>query len=298
MSCADSDTVVTHTGRVARQIGTGVCVFAPTGEEMRVVNGPGDDLDPTGVRELLAALPDPGPIPEHVAARIHAALREQGLRPDGLDDGAEELEVALGMPPVLLYDDDPIETGPDPFGAAGTGHLASVSELRSRARRWPVLGAAAATVAALAIGGALLAGNNRGGGLSASVAPGSVKVTSPSPMPSANPTQKVQIQTSTRTYTSADLTAQAQSLLDPTVPAATPVGSGLGPIGTPEGLAACVATLGEDDADSITADLALFDGQPAVIIVAVKDGLKQVYVVARDCGKGDPGILQEGTPLN
>jgi hypothetical protein len=35
-----------------------------------------------------------------------------------------------------------------------------------------------------------------------------------------------------------------------------------------------------------------------VIIVAVKDGLKQVYVVARDCGKGDPGILQEGTPLN
>ncbi len=263
-----------------------------------MVNGPGDDLDPTGVRALLAALPDPGPMPEQLAARIQAALHTQG-HPDDLDDGAEELEVALGMPPVTLYDDDPTEAGSDPLGALGAPRPASVSELRSRrARRWPVLGAAAATVAALAIGGALLAGNNRGGGLSASVAPGSVKVTSPSPMPSANPTQKVQIQTSTRSYTSADLTAQAQSLLDPTVPAATPVGSGLGPIGTPEGLAACVATLGEDDADSITADLAVFDGQPAVIIVAVKDGLKQVYVVARDCGKGDPGILQEGTPLN
>ena len=46
---------------------------------MRVVNGPGDDLDPTGVRALLAALPDPGPMPEQLAARIQAALHTHCL---------------------------------------------------------------------------------------------------------------------------------------------------------------------------------------------------------------------------
>ena len=33
--------------------------------------------DPTGMRDLLASLPDPGPMPEDLVARIMAALAEE-----------------------------------------------------------------------------------------------------------------------------------------------------------------------------------------------------------------------------
>ncbi|MGB8382538.1 MAG: hypothetical protein WCG47_15060, partial [Dermatophilaceae bacterium] len=38
--------------------------------------GAAEDDDPTGVRALLAALPDPGPMPEDVAARVLARLAD------------------------------------------------------------------------------------------------------------------------------------------------------------------------------------------------------------------------------
>ncbi|MGB3762739.1 MAG: hypothetical protein WA966_05895 [Ornithinimicrobium sp.] len=40
-----------------------------------------DDADPTGMRDVLSSLPEPGPMPEELADRICASLeREQGLR--------------------------------------------------------------------------------------------------------------------------------------------------------------------------------------------------------------------------
>lgn len=274
-----------------------------------MADGFDDDVDPTGVRELLAGLPAPGPMPEALVARIQAALEHERYEPSrGL--GTDDLEVALGLAPVTHYDDDPryddshhyadeSRSAGDPGDVAGARRADVVSLASRRRTRWPVLGAAAATVAALAIGGGFLVRGGSGGGTTASLAKGSTTMaTTPVAMASANPTQKVQLRVSSRTYTSTELTQQAQTLLDPSTPPAAATDPAIGPIGTPEGLAACIATLGEDDADSISADIAVFDGQPAVIIVAVKDGLKQVYVVGRDCGKGDPGILQEGTPLN
>ncbi|HKJ12956.1 MAG TPA: hypothetical protein VJ976_11295 [Ornithinimicrobium sp.] len=45
------------------------------------------DDDPTGVRELLSGLPDPGPMPDHVAARIAATLDEHDPQRDGRSSG-------------------------------------------------------------------------------------------------------------------------------------------------------------------------------------------------------------------
>ncbi|MGB6021411.1 MAG: hypothetical protein WBG89_03680 [Ornithinimicrobium sp.] len=40
-----------------------------------------DDADPTGMRDVLSSLPEPGPMPEELADRICASLeREQGMR--------------------------------------------------------------------------------------------------------------------------------------------------------------------------------------------------------------------------
>lgn len=41
-----------------------------------VDRGP-EELDPTGIRDLLAALPDPGPMPDDLVARIEARLEEE-----------------------------------------------------------------------------------------------------------------------------------------------------------------------------------------------------------------------------
>ncbi|CAN5517494.1 hypothetical protein BH23ACT6_BH23ACT6_22660 [soil metagenome] len=38
------------------------------------------DVDPTGMRDVLASLPDPDPMPDHVAARIMASLNEERAR--------------------------------------------------------------------------------------------------------------------------------------------------------------------------------------------------------------------------
>ena len=41
--------------------------------------------DPTGMRALLASLPEPGPMPDDLVARISAALAVEAQRGDGID---------------------------------------------------------------------------------------------------------------------------------------------------------------------------------------------------------------------
>lgn len=51
---------------------------------------PDDDLDPTGVRALLANLPDPGPMPEELVARISHSLELEQRRRTAAAAGAAE----------------------------------------------------------------------------------------------------------------------------------------------------------------------------------------------------------------
>lgn len=200
-----------------------------------------------------------------------------------------------------------VRTGSRSGSRSGAGMRGRVVDHR---RRLTVLGGVAASVAALGLVGALL--NNQGAtsptassaraesvvgaakdssGLSATVdSAASANV----PMAASSTGQPMHIELSTRTYTKATLARLAQDMLDapgrqlgqPAVEAPS-----VGPIGTLIGLTDCVTTLGESDADAVFADLATFEGAPAVVIVVVDAELKQAYAVSRSCSKGDPGLL-------
>lgn len=103
-----------------------------------------DEHDPTGVRQLLAGMPDPGPMPEAVAERIRASLaREQEAPQPGGPHGVRD-EAPNGIPDLTL--------GPS------MAHP-PVSDLTAhRARRRPRhLLAAAAAVTGLAVLGGVVA---------------------------------------------------------------------------------------------------------------------------------------------
>ena len=262
-----------------------------------------DEPDPTGVRALLSAQPDPGPMPKVVSDRILAALAENGRRA-GLDEaaGSAELGAELGLSGVS--------------GAAGSRRrrgterpesLVSMPRVDTR-RRWAVLGSAAATLVALGLAGGLLSQTGSRGAASASL-PGAVAgaaarqdssqgSTARSGAPELNvassATPTLHIEMSTRTYTRQNVARLAQDLVDaPTAELRQPAGDSpsVAPIGTPLGLAECVTTLGEDGADAVYADLAMFEGTPGVVLVVIDANLKEVYVVERTCAKGAPGVL-------
>lgn len=306
--------------------------------------GPDDDVDPTGVRDLLGRLPDPGGMPPAVAADIEVALRQLGpFQARGADDTDLDLRVvSLAEDDAdadesdggasQAADEDPDTALPDqaaataPAGAGTPIPLAAMSlahdgrsehldeeilqswglveedsadededdELSAARRlrqRRVILGSVAATVAALAIGGFVLA-RDQVGPVAARM-PGSSQSSAASPGKGPS----VLIGASSRRYTPEGLTAQAQELIESPGPALTTAEPSLGPVATLDGLGGCLATLGEDDADTVIADLATFDGAPATILVVVTAGQRQVYVVGRDCRVGEPALIQPGIPL-
>lgn len=92
--------------------------------------------DPTGVREILASLRDPGPMPADLVQRITASLAtEQARREQLLSSGA-------AADPLL-------ESAGAGTGAATVHSIATARERRAGAWRWPLI-AVAASVAVLA----------------------------------------------------------------------------------------------------------------------------------------------------
>jgi hypothetical protein len=296
-----------------------------------------NDPDPTGVRILLAAEPDPGPMPADVSARILAAFAEAGRRADlDADAGSRELSAELGLelegPDSDLdfvggqgFSDHPRKsTGPAGLHLVGRAQRsgdtsaelpeqrpssASPGRAAEHRRRLTILGGAAASVAALGLVGALLNHQATGGATSgvraeslagaAKTAGGAAPAAADSQL-AATPNlrnasgQAMHIELSTRTYSKATLARQAQDMLDaPGAELGQPAveSPAVGPIGTLVGLTDCVTTLGEDNAEAVYADLATFDGSPAVVIVVVNTGLKQAFAVSRNCSKGDPGLI-------
>ena len=71
----------------------------------------------------------------------------------------------------------------------------------------------------------------------------------------------------------------------------------MGPIATRAGLADCLRALGVDPAADVNADLAFFDGTPAVALVTLRSGHRTAYAVLRTCRTGDAGVLHTATTL-
>lgn len=255
---------------------------------------PEDLDDPTGVRALLAGLPDPGPMPDHLVARIQASI-------------AAEQQARAGTPVVSLDE-------------------------RRRPWRRVGLAAAAAAVAAVAVpalltgsgpGGVLasLSGSTRGSAASSAAGtapesagdraaagshPGSTGravpagPTGPQQLgrdqagTSADAGGGTKVYASHAAYTSKGFAAQAAAFA--TQPGATlaPMAAespSIGPAGTPLGLEPCLAAVHARSATPVLADLATFDGTPAVVLVVGSGTDRKAYALPRTCTTGHTSLL-------
>lgn len=246
-----------------------------------LVSAASPDEDPTGVRALLSALPEPEPMPEHLVARINASL------------AAEQTQRAL------------------PSGSGVTPLLGARRRRPGRVLLALAGVAAAVTLIAVVAGNLLL--RSQPATITSSAARDSTsssREASPEqPLsagdkaaagPAASPLP-VQIRSSNTRYTRAAFVAQARSLQDAVIDhtqQGAVKSSALGAAGTATGLVKCLGTIGAGGAQVVRADVALYEGQPAVIIVATTDGVPVAFAVGRQCSPADAAILHPGTRLH
>lgn len=273
---------------------------------------PTEDDDPTGVRALLAALPDPGPMPDDVAERVLARLAQaEGEAQGELTSGGEHSGQAgrWAGPHGAALDSATADGAFDADDSQGLSVLPfetvveSRRPVRGRRPSWPILGGVAAGLLAIAIGGgAVLSALNRESPAASAERNASGSAAAPLAADSGQQVggRPVHVQMSGHAYTEAGLTREAQDIIEaPAAAVSLPVADAtrIGPVSTPEGLASCLTTLGEDDADQLAVDLATYAGQSALVVVVVKAGTKHVFAVAPGCSQGDPMILVGPLPM-
>lgn len=203
------------------------------------------------VRDLLASLPDPGPVPADVIDRIEATVR-------GLRDETDTSPAATVVPLPL-----------EPPGR----------------RRRPLLAVAAAAVL-LAGGGFAVSrlvpdtqtANSSAAG--AALSEGDAK--------SRAPSQELRSTASGTSYTRAKLASQVQQVMSSNGPSA--LSGPTGPLASASGIAACLAAIGAPQTTPLLVDVATFDGRPAAVVVLPADnGGREIWVVAPTCRPGADG---------
>jgi hypothetical protein len=245
-------------------------------------------------------MPEPDPMPEHLVQRINASLAaEQAQR-------AARTSSALVIP------------------------LRPTARRRAGRILFAVAGAAAAVALVAVVGSNMLAMNEQAA-TSGSAAIATSSDTTPSDttssgttpsdpttlyaqedsrggLPSADkaaagaiPTPAlVQIRVSGTRYTQADFVTQAGVLRDATLDPRQRMkaeASGLGPASTTVGLTECLKAIGAGGAQAVRADIALYEGRPAVIIVATTGGIPVAFAVGRQCSPADAAVLHAATEL-
>ena len=249
--------------------------------------GPPDpDDDPTGMRALLSSLPEPGPMPDDLVARITASLAEE----------QERRPVVRPLPEVPVHE-----------------------VARPHRPLWRTAGLAAAAAAVIGVGagsllthtapgelGALFGGSGNNSVSSAAGASNyegsqadsrSGDAVAPKVEPSSSDkalAATVSIHHTARAYTSGAFDTQAAALLASPGDQAAPYGAeapSIGPIGTEIGLRSCLSALTTDAYTTATADLGTFDGQPAAVVVLTTGAGHTAYAVQRSCSTGHPALL-------
>ena len=255
---------------------------------------PEDLDDPTGMRALLAGLPDPGPMPSHVVDRINASIAAEqesraGTRVVSLAErrrpwrrlglAAAAVAVAAVAVPALL-------TGTGPGGV-----LASLSGSAGQSSS-----AAGALSQEAGSGAQDLAGGSAGpsAGSSAGSTAGAAGDGSAADKRMAAPAGGVTIYQTNTAYTAKGFPRQVQAFIDrpgsPLAPLAAESPS-IGPAGTPIGLEPCLDALHLEPATRVMADLATFEGTQAVVLVVSSDTGQTAFAVRRSCTAGHTSPL-------
>ncbi len=219
----------------------------------------GNDSD--GIRDLLAHLPDPGPVPDDLAARINVSLEQAR-------SASRPVRESVPLPPRAEY--------PTPSARFVLG-----------------MSAAAAIVAVAGVAGLHVLAEPPANTLMAALTGPDRPTTKTAPTGHANP----HVHASTTSYAAASLAGQARHLLDTPASPLAAQSTATGPLGTPTGVAECLDALGVGDATVVTVDLARFEGFPAAVVVTERaDGL-QVRVVERSCGGPRSRLLGGPVPV-
>lgn len=254
-----------------------------------------DETDPTGMRDLLRGLPDPGPMPDDLVTRIESSLADLPA-PDVAHRGdADGSAVSRGT----VSGADPsrpswwVRTGPRLAvaaavllggGAVASGQLGlltsssdSASSTAGRAESGSGDGAASDSGGE---GAPYLTDGDAGPQTSDST---SARQAEPGP---------VVVTMTDRSYTSSQLGAEVVDgpASEPTRPLSAEA-PGVGPIGTEIGVRSCLVGLGLPEETGARVDLGLLDGRPAAVLVVSGEGGRTAYAVGRDCTIGNPSLL-------
>ena len=252
------------------------------------------DDDPTGVRALLFSLPEPEPMPAYLIERINASLAAEQAQRAATSSGTSVtplLATSRRRPGRLLF---------AIAGAAAAVVVVAVVGSNLFKTIQPAL--SNSTAAAAISSGPRVAGGGEPQRVNGTAVPGS-----PSTPPlvqnrksgTRNAQQVIQISLSGTRYTQADFVMQARTLrvaLEP-IPALAADSLGVGAVGTALGLTDCLSAIGAGGAQMVRADLAFYEGAPAVIIVATTNGVPTAYAVGRQCSLADAAVLRPATPL-
>ncbi|MBO1756265.1 hypothetical protein [Allobranchiibius sp. CTAmp26] len=247
-------------------------------------DGSSDGGEDQRIRDLLAAVPGPGRMPDSVASRIEAALaREQRERAS-----SDAPTARLTSPVAATPAEPPAPTGAPPMRSQG--EVVDLDARRRRGRGWRALGVAAAAAVVIVGGGAV-----GYAGLHHQSAP-----VANAPSPSGSLANRVSLGRTGQNYTSAALPTQAATLLSsPSTTSVPPqVAQEYGAMATSRGVVACLGSLGSAlaaDPDHITVDLARYDGAPAVVVVLTKSGRSTAWVVSRGCTSGSKPLAGPAT---
>jgi hypothetical protein len=259
--------------------------------------------DPTGMRDLLASLPDPGPMPEDLVARIMAALAEES-RAAQASFTAKKAGRVVDAPPTTL----------------DAGNVVPLRPHRPTLRH---LGVAAAVVTAIGLGGAALgawpssltgpiaalseasSADSEAG--AAPAAPGADESSKGgdaetgarvSDLSATDRLDGVTIVMSGAEHSSDALAAAASALVTTTYPTVTPLTAeapGIGPIATAIGARTCADALGISPDAGILVDVSEVDGAPAAVLIAT-DGGPQTSATSSSSAPAPPATRRPSTP--
>ena len=232
-----------------------------------------DDLepDPTGIRALLGALPDPGPMPAALVDRINATIAaEQSSR-------QQDAVVVPFVPRRRAW----LRAG---MAAAAVAAVAvSVPALMSA---WPGAGDTASSFSSRESASDSAAGAGAEPSIgSFTSGPGAAQDRASKPL------GEVRVQASGTAYTAAGLVTQARPLTDTSGKATAPAASLAAAGASVAQLRECLTALGVETWAPVAGDLATFEGEPAIVAVVSTDTGQRVYAVSTHCRAAHPLVL-------